>query len=99
MRPQANRGMYTWSTRGLALLACVALLYFAAGGSFLHKHSAGQDQFCSVCQTAHAPALAAESTTLIATPETLGRVAATPKLSAPLNAFALHQAGRAPPTA
>jgi len=41
-----------------AILACVALLYFAAGGSFLHEHTNGPDTACHVCQALHHAALA-----------------------------------------
>ncbi len=43
----------------LALLACAALLYFAAGGSLFHEHTNGPDTACHICQALHMPALAA----------------------------------------
>src|SRR6266481_2040029 len=45
--------------RALAILGCVALLYFAAGGVFAHQHTGGPETACHVCQSLHVPALAA----------------------------------------
>ena len=49
--------------RALAILGCLALLYFVAG-STLHSHTGGtngQDAACHICQALHMPALAAAS--------------------------------------
>src|SRR5260370_15578105 len=48
----------TTARRSMALLACVALLYFAAGGSLFHQHTNGPDTACHICQALHMPALA-----------------------------------------
>ena len=36
--------------RTAAAAVCLALLYFAAGGSFLHDHKSGPETVCYVCQ-------------------------------------------------
>jgi hypothetical protein len=85
--------------RALAILGCIALLYFAGGGVFVHQHSGGPDSVCHVCQSLHVPTLAAASLNLI--PEA-GQIAAHTVFSddsAPLKSFALHRASRAPPSA
>ena len=85
--------------RGMALLACVALLYFAAGGSFLHEHTKGPDTACHICQALHMPALAAAPLDLVSTPEIVTSYFSLPQHAAPSDSFALHRAGRAPPSA
>jgi hypothetical protein len=85
--------------RALAILGCVALLYFAAGGAYVHQHTGGPDTACHVCQSLHMPVLASAPLELI--PET-GQVAwhaVLPENAAPLDSFSWHRASRAPPTA
>lgn len=99
--------MYTGKTtfgrliaqRTLAILACAALLYFAAGGSFLHEHPKGPDTACHICQALHMPALAAAPLDLVSTPEIVSWHLWLPQHPAPSDSFVLHRAGRAPPTA
>jgi hypothetical protein len=85
--------------RYAAALVCLALFYFAAGGSFLHRHSTGQDPVCHVCQSLHAPALAASAGSVVTAPEITGWHDARPIQTAALNEVSLHHAGRAPPSA
>jgi hypothetical protein len=85
--------------RALALLACAALLYFAAGGSFLHEHTKGPDTACHTCQALHMPTLAAAPLDLVSTPEFVTWYFSLPQHAAPSDSFALHRAGRAPPSA
>ncbi len=85
--------------RALALLACVALLYFAAGGSLFHQHTNGPDTACHMCQALHVPALAAARLDLVSTPQIVTWYSSLPQHAAPSNSFSLHRAGRAPPTA
>jgi hypothetical protein len=85
--------------RALAILACAALLYFAAGGSFLHQHTKGPEATCHVCQTLHMPTLAAAPLDLVSTPEVVTWYSSLPLHAAPSDSFALHRAGRAPPSA
>jgi len=85
--------------RALAVLGCVALLYFAAGGSVLHHHSGGPDTACHICQALHMPALAAAPLDLIPEAREVARHAALPDSAAPQDSFALHRASRAPPSA
>jgi hypothetical protein len=89
----------TTAQRALAILACAALLYFAAGGSFLHEHPKGPDTACHVCQALHLPTLAAAPLDLVSTPELVTWYASLPLHAAPSDSFALHRAGRAPPSA
>jgi hypothetical protein len=89
----------TFVRRGLALLACAALLYFAAGGSFLHEHTKGPDTACHICQALHMPTLAAARLDLVSTPEIVTWYFSLPQHTAPSDSVALHRAGRAPPSA
>ena len=85
--------------RTLAILACAALLYFVAGGSFLHQHTKGPEAACHVCQTLHMPTLAAAPLDLVSAPEVVTWYSSLPPHAAPSDSFALHRAGRAPPSA
>jgi hypothetical protein len=87
--------------RTLAVLACAALLYFAAGGSFLHEHTNtnGPDTACHICQALHMPALVAAYLDLVSTPQIITQYSSLPRHVAPSDSFSLHRAGRAPPTA
>jgi hypothetical protein len=85
--------------RALAVLACAALLFFAAGGSFLHKHTNGPDTACHICQVLHAPALAAACLNLVSTPQIITWYSSLPQHATPRNSFSLYHAGRAPPIA
>jgi hypothetical protein len=86
--------------RTLALLAGLALFYFAAGGAYLHEHKDGRgDTPCHVCQSLHVPALAAASADPIAVPELVFWYSSQPAHAAPSEAFSIHHAGRAPPRA
>jgi hypothetical protein len=90
--------MKQWQ-RVLAVLACAAILYFAAGGSLLHTHTDGPDTACHVCQALHMPALAADRLNLVSTPEPLAWFSSLPQHASPSNTFSLHRASRAPPLA
>jgi len=86
--------------RTLAILACAALLYFAAGGSFLHQHTKGPAATCHACQALHMPTLAAAPLDPVSTPELVTSwYSSLPRHAAPSDSFALHRAGRAPPSA
>jgi hypothetical protein len=100
--------MSLWSTkpghefgrRALALLACAMLLYFAAGGAFLHEHKDGRgDTPCHVCQALHLPALAPANVSSVSVPEFFSWYLSQPVHAAPCEAFSFHRAGRAPPRA
>src|SRR6267143_6481182 len=85
--------------RALALLACAALLYFAAGGSLFHQHTNGSENACHICQALHMPALATARLNLASTPAIVTWYSSLPQHAAPSDSFSLHRAGRAPPTA
>jgi len=85
--------------RALAILGCLALLYFAAGGAFAHEHNGGPEAACHVCQSLHVPALAAASLDLIPQARQVAWHAILPETVSPLEAFSLHRASRAPPIA
>ena len=85
--------------RALAVLACAALLFFAAGGSFLHKHTNGPDTACHICQALHMPALTAARLDLVSTLQIITWYSSLPQHAMPRNSFSLYHAGRAPPTA
>jgi hypothetical protein len=99
MDPQEAIFGRTVVRRGLALLACAALLYFAAGGSLFHQHTNGSENACHICQALHMPALAAARLDLVGTPQIVTWFSSLPQHTAPSNFFSLHRAGRAPPTA
>ncbi len=98
MHPQEAIFGRTMARHALALLACAALLFFAAGGSFLHQHTKGPDTACHICQALHMPALAAAPLDLVSTPELVTWYSSLPQHAAPSDSFSLHHAGRAPPT-
>jgi hypothetical protein len=85
--------------RALAMLGCVALLYFAAGGTFAHQHTSGPETACHVCQSLHVPALAAACQDLIPEARQVAWHAVVPENQSPLDSFSLHRASRAPPVA
>jgi hypothetical protein len=85
--------------RAMALVACAALLFFAAGGSLFHQHTNGSENACHICQALHMPALAAARLDLVSTPQVITWNSSLPQHTAPSNSFSLHRAGRAPPTA
>jgi hypothetical protein len=85
--------------RALAILGCVALLYFAAGGTFLHEHTGGPDTSCHVCQALHMPALAVAPVKLIPEAQHIAWHASLPENAVPSDSFSLHRASRAPPQA
>jgi hypothetical protein len=85
--------------RALAILGCVALLYFAAGGAYVHTHTGGPETACHVCQSLHMPALAAAPLDLIPEARQVAWRAALPENVSPLDSFALHRASRGPPSA
>lgn len=82
-----------------AMLACAALLFFAAGGSLLHEHRHGPDTNCHLCQALHMPALAAAR---LSFGTVLGMVAwysSLPRHLVLSEPFSFHRASRAPPPA
>jgi hypothetical protein len=83
----------------MAVLGCAVLLFFAAGGTFLHQHRGGPDTVCHVCQALHMPALAAASLDLVTAPAPITWHSSILLHVAPEDSFALHRASRAPPTA
>jgi len=88
-----------WSLRrALAVLGCVALLYFAAGAT-LHHHNDGADTACHICQALHMPTLAAAALNLVPEARQVAAHTALPFDAAPQEPFALHRASRAPPSA
>jgi len=99
MDPQEGIFGGTVVRRALALLACAALLFFAAGGSLFHQHTNGPDTACHMCQALHMPALAAARLDLVSTPQIVTWYSSLPQHAAPSDSFSLHRAGRAPPTA
>ncbi len=99
MHPQEAIFGRTLARHALALLACAALLYFAAGGSLFHQHTNGSENACHMCQALHMPTLAAARLDLVSTPELVIWYSSLPQHAAPSDSFSLHRAGRAPPTA
>ncbi len=99
MVPQEAIFGRTVARHALALVACAALLYFAAGGSLFHQHTNGSENACHICQALHIPALAAARLDLVSTPELVTWYSSLPQHAAPSDSFSLHRAGRAPPTA
>src|ERR1700741_1846990 len=89
----------SWSwRRRLALLGCIALLYFASGGALLHQHSGPPDTACSVCHSVHVPVLAAAVLELFPQEQQVTWHPCIPQSPTPLDAFSLHRPSRAPPS-
>jgi hypothetical protein len=82
-----------------AALLCLALLYFAGGGSFLHEHHGGPDTVCHVCQSLHAPALTVTFSGIASAPQISGWYDSRPVFTAALGEVSLLRSGRAPPSA
>jgi hypothetical protein len=99
MRMLGTRSGRVTIRRALALFACAALLYFAAGGSLIHQHTNGPDTACHICQALHLPALASAPLDLVSEPEPVTWYSSLPHHAGISDSFALHHAGRAPPTA
>src|ERR1700739_2363279 len=81
-----------------AVLICLALLYFACGGSLLHQHNGGPDTVCHVCQSLHAPALTVTLSGIVSAPQIPGWHGSRPVFTAALGEFSLLRSGRAPPS-
>ena len=82
-----------------AALLCLALLYFAGGGSFLHHHSGAPDAVCHVCQSLHAPALTVTFSGIASAPQITGWHDSRLAFTAVLDEVSLLRSGRAPPSA
>jgi hypothetical protein len=82
-----------------ATLLCLALLYFAGGGSLLHQHNGGPDTACHVCQSLHAPALTVAFNGIASVPQISGWHDPRPVFTAALDEVSLLRSGRAPPSA
>src|SRR5713226_10652048 len=89
----------TVARHALALLACAALLFFAAGGSFFHQHTKGPDTACHICQALHMPTLAPARLDLVSAPRIVAWYSSLPQHLILSDSFSLHRASRAPPTA
>lgn len=85
--------------RALAVLGCLALLYFAGGGTLLHQHTGGPDTVCPVCHSLHTPVVAASVVHVFPQEQQLAWQLKLPQGATPLAAFALHRPSRAPPLA
>ncbi|HXT74920.1 MAG TPA: DUF2946 family protein [Candidatus Eisenbacteria bacterium] len=85
--------------RSLAVFACLALLYFAGGGSILHHHTGGHETACHICQALHMPALAVAPAKIVPAAQQVAWHEPLPQRVAPTDSFALHRASRAPPAA
>lgn len=81
----------------VALLACAALLFFAAAGSLFHEHRHGPDTTCHVCQALHMPALGAARLNLTTALERVAWYSSLPRHLVLSEPFSLDRASRAPP--
>src|SRR5947207_14431175 len=88
----------TIGRRAVALLASVALLYFAAGGSLVHQHTNGPDAACHLRQLLHMPALAATRVDRASTPRTVTLFSSPPHHGAHTHSISLQPARRVPPS-
>src|SRR5260370_7550843 len=88
----------TIAHRALAVLGCAVLLFFAAGGTYLHQHQGGPDTVCHVCQALHMPALAAASLDLVTIPGPITWHSSILRHAAPEHSCALPRPSPAPPT-
>lgn len=99
MQPEGTIFGRTMLRRSLALVACLALLYFAFGSNLPHRHPQGPNGVCHICQALHVPALAAARLNLSIKLELVAWYSSLPQHVAPSDSFSLHRASRAPPTA
>src|SRR5215472_10073012 len=85
LRRRRGRAIFGCATlrRALAIVGCMALLYFAAGGTLLHHHTGGPETACQLCQALHAPALAAAPVKLIPEAQQVAWHAALPESAVP----------------
>lgn len=97
-RRQMDRVSLISARRALAILGCIALLYFAGGGVFIHQHSGGPDTVCPVCQVLHMPALAAAPISFFPEAQHVAKQVELAAIASPLDSFATHSASRAPPS-
>lgn len=97
MKMGKTQSRRAFAHRLMAMLACVALLYFAAGGAFLHQHKGGNDTVCHICQALHLPALASAAVATVTVPEFASWYQSRPIYATTCEAFSFHHAGRAPP--
>jgi hypothetical protein len=81
-----------------AVAACVMLLCFAAGGSLFHQHKNGNEATCQICQSLHAPAVAASVVALLSTPTFIAWYSPRPPEAPASTIFSHDHAGRAPPS-
>jgi hypothetical protein len=91
-------GKMDWRKASAALL-CLALLYFAGGGSYLHKHNGGPDNTCHVCHSLHAPALTASFSGIASAPQISGWHDLHRVVVGARDEVSQLRSGRAPPSA
>src|SRR5438445_11297266 len=72
---------------------------FPARGHLPSQEHEGSEPACHICQALHMPTLAAAPLDLVSTPEFVTWYSSLPLHAAPSDSFALHRAGRAPPSA
>jgi hypothetical protein len=84
--------------RTAAVAACVLLLCFAVGGSLFHQHKNGNEATCQICQSLHAPTVAASVVALLSTPTFIAWGSPKAPEAPASNPFSHHRAGRAPPS-
>src|SRR5215472_16444460 len=87
-----NSGGMKLQRVGSALL-CLALLYFAGGGSLLHQHHGGPDTVCHVCQSLHAPALITTFSGIACAPHISGWHGSRPVFAPALDEVSLLRSG------
>jgi hypothetical protein len=96
-------GRTAWRVTALrragAAFVCLALLYLAGGGSFLHQHKAGPETVCHVCQSLHAPALTASLSGIASAPQISAWLVSRSVFTPALDEFSVLRSGRAPPSA
>jgi len=82
--------------RALAVLGCLALLYFAFAAFAPHDHT-GPEAACAVCHTLHLPALASTPIAVAAKADNIAWLVVSAGVTSALDSFASHRASRAPP--
>ena len=99
MRHTVGTISYATFKRAIALAGCAVLLYYAAGGAYLHQHKIGDETPCHICHTLQTPTLSASSQALLSAPLFVAWYSPLTERSAPRAVFSPQQAGRAPPSA
>lgn len=96
---RSRQHKYSLAWRVFAVAASLVLLYFAAGGTLIHKHQPGHADACHICHSAHGHVLAPCANATLAALQTASSLQLDRSTISPADVFSPQRAGRAPPSA